>query len=258
VAEETQATPKQRSKFKKIVLWTFLVLCGGAVAIALYTWITLPNVTGLKTANPVSTSLMRLQAAEAAKKGIKIAARREWVAFDRVPEMLRKAVLVSEDANFYSHKGIDFEELKASIKQDIKERRFARGGSTITQQLAKNLYLSGSKTLWRKVTEALIARRLERALPKNRIFELYLNAIELGPNVFGVQAAARHWFGKDVGELTLEESVRLTAIIPRPLKSDPRTNDAWMKFKGRWIADTLFAVKALGDEDHRSLVAAFE
>jgi monofunctional glycosyltransferase len=258
VAEETQKALRPRSKLKRTILWTFLALLGIAAAIALYTWITLPDVSGLKTANPASTSLMRLQAAEAVKKGIRIAARQEWVAFDRIPEMLRKAVLVSEDAAFYTHKGIDFAELKESIKQDIRERRFVRGGSTITQQLAKNLYLSGDKTLWRKLKEMLIARRLERALSKNRIFTLYLNVIELGPNVFGVQAAARHWFGKDVGELTLEETVRLTAIIPRPLKSDPRANDAWMKFKGRWIADTLLAVKAIGDEEHRSLAGAFD
>ncbi len=247
-----------KSKRKAIVLRVFLVLAALTAALVLYTWITLPDVSGLKTANPASTSLMRLQAAEAAKKGIKIFARQEWVAFDRVPELMKKAVLISEDANFYSHKGIDFAELRESIRQDIRERRFVRGGSTITQQLAKNLYLSGDKTLWRKFTEALIARRLERALPKSRIFVLYLNVIELGPNVFGVQAASRHWFGKDVGELTLEEMVRLTAIIPRPLKSDPRINDAWMKFKGRWIADTLLAVKAIGDEDHQALVRAFE
>jgi monofunctional biosynthetic peptidoglycan transglycosylase len=201
---------------------------------------------------------MRFQAAAAAKKGIRLSAAHEWVAFDRIPEMLKKCVLVSEDAAFYSHKGIDFAELKESIKRDIKERRFVRGGSTITQQLAKNLYLSGSKTLWRKFTEFLIARRLERALPKNRIFALYLNVIELGPNVFGVQAAACHWFGKDVAELSLEEMVRLTAVIPRPRASDPRANDAWMKFKGRWIADTLLAVKTIGDEDHQALMRSFE
>jgi monofunctional glycosyltransferase len=247
-----------KSRRKKIILGVMLALAALAAALVFYTWITLPDVSGLKTADPASTSLMRLQAAAAAKRGIKISPRQEWVAFDRVPELLKKAVLVSEDAAFYSHKGIDFAEIKESIKRDIRERRFVRGGSTITQQLAKNLYLSGDKTLGRKLKEALIARRLERALSKNRIFALYLNVIELGPNVFGVQAASRHWFGKDVGELTLEEIVRLTAIIPRPLGSDPRTNDAWMKFKGRWIVDTLLAVAAISGEDHRSLAGAFD
>ena len=173
-------------------------------------------------------------------------------------ELLRKSVLVSEDASFYSHRGIDYAELKASIRQDLKEGRFARGGSTITQQLAKNLYLSTEKTFWRKIKELLIARRLEKALSKDRIFSLYLNVLELGPGIFGFQAAARYWFATDVDELTLEEIVRLTAIVPRPLKSDPRRNDGWMKFKGRWIADTLKAVKAITDEEYQSLVRSFE
>jgi monofunctional biosynthetic peptidoglycan transglycosylase len=247
-----------RTKRRKILLGTAAGIGLLLAAFALYTWLSLPDVSGLRTANPVSTSLMRLQAAQAAKKGLTLAVEKEWVPFDRIPEMLKKCVLVSEDANFYAHKGIDFAELKESIKRDIKERRFVRGGSTITQQLAKNLYLSAGKTLSRKLREALIARRLEKALSKDRIFALYLNLIELGPNVFGVQAAARRWFGKDVAELTLEEMVRLTAIIPRPRASDPRANDAWMKFKGRWIAETLIAVKAVGEDEGKALVAAFE
>jgi monofunctional biosynthetic peptidoglycan transglycosylase len=247
-----------RSKRWKILLSAAAAIGVLLAALTLHTWLTLPNVTGLRTTNPASTSLMRLQAAQAAKKGLKLTVAQEWVPFDQIPDMLKKCVLVSEDAAFYSHKGIDFAELKESIKRDIKERKFVRGGSTITQQLAKNLYLSGGKTLGRKLKEFLIARRLEKALSKDRIFALYLNLIEFGPNIFGVRAAARHWFGKDVSELSLEEMVRLTAIIPRPLLSDPRANDAWMKFKGRWIAETLGAVKAIGEDERRALEAAFE
>jgi monofunctional biosynthetic peptidoglycan transglycosylase len=258
VPDELIIAPKRKPGAKRIVRWTLLVLAALIAVFALITWLSLPDVSGLRTTDPASTSLMRLQAAQAAKKGIRFSVEHAWVAFDRIPDMLKKCVLVSEDASFYSHKGIDFAELKESIKRDIRERRFVRGGSTITQQLAKNLYLSGDKTLGRKLKEALIARRLERTLSKNRIFALYLNVIELGPHVFGVQAAARHWFGKDVADLSLEEIVRLTAIIPRPSSSDPRTNDAWMKFKGRWIAETLAAVKAIGEDESKALVAAFE
>ena len=258
MSDESQAAPKRKPGAKRILLRVLLILAALGAALVLYTWLSLPDVSGLKTANPASTSLMRLQAAEAAKKGMKISVRQEWVAFDRVPALLKKCVLVSEDAAFYSHKGIDFAEIRESIKRDIRERRIVRGGSTITQQLAKNLYLSADKTLGRKLREALIARRLEKALSKDRIFALYLNFIELGPNVFGVQAAAHHWFGKDVGELSLEEMVRLTAIIPRPRTSDPRANDAWMKFKGRWIAETLAAVKAIAEDEGKALVAAFD
>jgi monofunctional biosynthetic peptidoglycan transglycosylase len=237
------------------------VSAGILAAVAIFVLIvglTLPDVSELKTRNPVSTSLIRQREAEAKKAGRPFAVRPEWVAFENVPALLKKAVLVSEDAAFYEHKGIDFAELKVAIKEGMKEKRIVRGASTITQQLAKNLYLSTDKTFWRKLKEVWLARRLEKALPKNRIFALYLNLIEFGPGVFGVQAAARHWFGKNAADLTLEESVRLTAIIPRPLRSDPRTNDAWMKFKGKWIADTLKAVGAISPDEHASLVLSFE
>ncbi len=181
-----------------------------------------------------------------------------WIAWSRIPPLMKRCVLVSEDAAFYDHKGIDFAELRASIEKDLKEGRLARGGSTITQQLAKNLFLSTSKSLVRKLREALIARRLEKRLSKERIFHLYLNVIEWGPNVFGLQNAARHWFGKDAADLTLEEMVRLTAVIPRPLRSNPRKNDSWMRFKGRWIADTLQTVGDIGPGDHEALLRAFE
>ena len=257
-SEPASGKRRPRSRRRRIAFGAFCAAVAIVAAFALYTWLTLPDVSGLRTSDPATTSLMRLQAAQAAKKGIRLSVERAWVAFDRIPDMLKKCVLVSEDASFYSHKGIDFAELKESIKRDIRERRLVRGGSTITQQLAKNLYLSGGKTLGRKLKEFLIARRLEKALSKDRIFALYLNVIELGPHVFGVQAAARHWFGKDVADLSLEEMVRLTAIIPRPSSSDPRANDAWMKFKGRWIAETLAAVKAIGEDESKALVAAFE
>jgi monofunctional biosynthetic peptidoglycan transglycosylase len=201
---------------------------------------------------------MRQREAEAKKAGRPFVARREWTAFERIPDLFKKAVLVSEDAAFYEHNGIDFAELKVAIRQGIEEKRFVRGASTITQQLAKNIYLSTDRTLWRKLKEAWLARRLEKALPKNRIFSLYLNLIEFGPGVFGVQVAARHWFDKDAEGLTLEECVRLAAIIPRPLRSDPRSNDAWMRFKGKWIADTLEAVGAISSDEHDSLVLSFE
>jgi len=235
------------------------ILAAGAVvfaAFAAYLWLSLPDVSGLKTNNPETTSLIRQRQAEAGKKAASV--RLNWVAWSRIPPLMKRCVLVSEDAAFYDHKGIDFDELRASIEKDLKEGRLARGGSTITQQLAKNLYLSTSKSLIRKLREALIARRLEKHLSKERIFHLYLNVIEWGPNVFGLQNAARHWFGKDAADLTLEEMVRLTAVIPRPLRSDPRKNDGWMRFKGRWIADTLQTVGAIGPGDHEALLRAFE
>jgi monofunctional biosynthetic peptidoglycan transglycosylase len=250
-------TPLPRSRKKRIARTVLLLVVAVLAVSAAVLVLTLPDVSGLRTTNPASTSLIRLRQAQAGTNKAAASIRIDWIAFDRIPALFKKCVLVSEDASFYDHRGIDFVELKASIERDIKEGRLARGGSTITQQLAKNLYLSTEKSFIRKIREALIARRLEKHLTKDRIFHLYLNVIEFGPRVFGVQAAARHWFGKDAGELTLEEMVRLAAIIPRPLRTDPRTNDGWMKFKGRWIADTLKTVGAIGPEDHLTLIQAF-
>jgi monofunctional biosynthetic peptidoglycan transglycosylase len=255
---DRKRTPLPRSRKKRIARTVLLLVAAGLAVSAAVLVLTLPDVSGLRTTNPSSTSLLRLRLAQAGTIKPEVSVRIDWVAFDRIPALFKKCVLVSEDASFYDHKGIDFVEMRASINRDIQEGRLARGGSTITQQLAKNLYLSTEKSIIRKIREALIARRLEKYLTKDRIFHLYLNVIEFGPRIFGVRAAAGHWFGKDVGDLSIEEMVRLAAIIPRPLRTDPRTNDAWMKFKGRWIADTLKIVGAIGPEDHQALVQAFQ
>lgn len=246
---------KTRGRLRRLLV-RFAALAGLALAgLGVYLWLTLPDVSTLRTGNPASTSLMRLRETQARTAGRAYRLRQEWVPFDRIPRLLGTAVRVAEDASFYDHQGIDVHELWESLKRNLDEGRAARGGSTITQQLAKNLYLSTEKTLWRKLREVLIARRLERALPKNRIFSLYLNVIELGPGVFGVQAAARHWFGRDVGALDLDQIVRLTAIIPRPLRADPRGDGAWLKARRRWILDTLLAVKAIDEPAHRAAAA---
>jgi monofunctional biosynthetic peptidoglycan transglycosylase len=256
VAGQKRRSSRKRSR--RILIRAILIAVAAAAAFSIWTWLSLPDVSGLKARNPQTTSLIRFRAEQAKRAGKTFSSHLEWTAFDRFPDLLKRSILVSEDASFYSHRGIDYTELKASIRQNLKEKRFARGGSTITQQLAKNLYLSTEKTFGRKIKEFLIARRLEMALSKDRIFSLYLNVIELGPGVFGFPAAARFWFGKDVGELSLEEIVRLTAIIPRPLKSDPRRNDGWMRFKGRWIADTLASVEAITDAEREALIRSFE
>jgi len=162
--------PKKRKYFFRLLLLILAAAAAGG-----WMLLTLPDVTSLKTENPKTTSLMKLREYQARRAGRNFVASQDWVDFEGIPELLKKSVLVSEDASFYWHKGIDYEELKASIRKDIRERRFARGGSTITQQLAKNLFLSTRKTPWRKLREILIARRLENSLSKDRIFGLLFN-----------------------------------------------------------------------------------
>ncbi len=144
-----------------------------------------------------------------------------WTPLDNAPEYLQQAVIVAEDFNFYHHRGFDWFELWEAVKKDIEEGRLARGASTISQQLAKNLFLSREKTLSRKSKEVILARRLENTLSKQRILELYLNVVELGPMVYSIGHAADYYFEKSPAELTLRESTFLVAMLPGPRVYDP-------------------------------------
>ena len=139
----------------------------------------------------------------------------------RMSPHLQRAVLVAEDASFYRHQGFDWEGLKEAVTRNWEKGALRRGGSTITQQLAKNLYLSSEKSLLRKAHEALLARELERRLTKKRILELYLNVVEWGEGIYGAEAAARHHFGTSAGDLTPDEAALLAAMLPSPRRYDP-------------------------------------
>jgi len=246
------------AKRRKLWRWLLPIAVLTPVAVTAYILLTLPDVSDLKTNNPSSTAFMRSRQEEARRKGRTILIQKEWVDFAGIPKLLKEAVRITEDASFYWHKGIDFEEIRESIKRDIREKRFARGGSTITQQLAKNIFLSPSKNPLRKVREYFIAKRMEKALGKERIFTLYLNLIELGPGIFGVQAASRHYFGRDVSELSVEEIVRLTAIIPRPVTTDPLGSKKWLNWRCRMILGKLKLYKKIDEDEYRSLIEKFQ
>jgi monofunctional biosynthetic peptidoglycan transglycosylase len=164
-----------------------------------------------------------------------------WVRYERISPHLRKAVLLAEDASFYQHEGLDFYEIKESIRKDLRTRRFSRGGSTITQQLAKNLWLGEQKTIGRKIEEVVLAIRLERALSKKRILELYLNLIEWGDGVYGAEAAARRWFGKGAADLTVRESAILAGMIPNPRRWNPDRVGAGITWRTRTVLRRLRA-----------------
>jgi len=146
----------------------------------------------------------------------------DWVPYGAISENLKKAILINEDAGFFSHKGVDLDELKAALKKDWETLSFSRGGSTITMQLAKNLYLNPSKNPLRKIKEIVIAWQLEQALSKRRIFEIYLNIVEWGRNVYGAEAAARFYFGKSAATLDPLEAATLAALVPSPRSSKER------------------------------------
>jgi monofunctional biosynthetic peptidoglycan transglycosylase len=222
-------------RFKTIVLYTTLSAVVACIIFPLHIYLNLPDVTYLKNINPRVTALMQLRKEHTEAHGKKYDISQNWVSFQTIPDLLKKAVRISEDAAFYEHKGIDFEELKESIKKNFEKGMLVRGGSTITQQLAKNLFLSPEKSFLRKIKEYFIAKRLEDELSKDRIFDLYLNVIELGPGIFGVEAASQHYFNKSVQNLNIKEIVRLTAIIPRALTVNPTQDSKWLKWKVEWI-----------------------
>jgi monofunctional biosynthetic peptidoglycan transglycosylase len=174
------------------------VLAGiGAVAFGVlsYVYLTLPDVRVLATSNPTTTAFMELREQEAADAGRPVKRVHRWVPYSRISINLRRAVLAAEDSAFFDHEGIDIAEIKKSIQTSIEEGKSLRGASTITQQLAKNLYLSPSRDPLRKVRELMITWRLEAALSKARIFEIYLNVIEWGDLIWGADAASRTYFG---------------------------------------------------------------
>ena len=228
-------------------------LVGGTLLI----YLGLPDVSDLMTNNPRTTALMLQRFREAKQSQANLIIRQRWVSFDEIPTLFKDTIRVTEDAGFYQHQGVDLTELKAAIKKNWQKGQFVRGASTITQQLAKNLYLTTDKSIVRKVKELLITLRLEKRLSKNRIFDLYLNVIEFGPGIFGVQAAARHFFDKDVSQLNIEEMVRLTAVIPKPLKETPTGNSSWIKWKAGWILDTLRRYKYIDQNEYQVVKAKF-
>ena len=185
-------------------------------ACAAYIYLSLPDVRVLRTHNPSTTAFMELRAREASSRGQTPRRLQRWVPYSRISPNLTRAVLVAEDGKFWQHDGVDYEQLREAMEVNVERMEFVRGASTITQQLAKNLYLSPSKNPLRKLRELLIARRLEAELSKRRILEIYLNVIEWGNGVYGAEAAARHYFGTSAAQLTPEEAALLAAAIVNP------------------------------------------
>jgi monofunctional biosynthetic peptidoglycan transglycosylase len=179
------------------------------------------EVRALARTNPGVTSLMRQREREARKKGRPVRRVQAWVPISQVSRHLIHAVLASEDQKFFGHEGVDWEAIKKSVEADRARGRFVRGGSTITQQLAKNLFFTTDKTLTRKLRELVAARWLEEDLGKKRILELYLNVIEWGDGIYGCEAAARRYYGKPPSNLEPAEAAGLAAMIPNPRRINP-------------------------------------
>jgi monofunctional glycosyltransferase len=203
-------------------LRTVVVLVSLAVA-AMAAWeaLTWPDVAALARRNPTTTAFIERYRARQRAAGHDDRVQRVWVAHGAIAPSLKRAVLVGEDINFYAHRGFDFGEIRLALSKAIDDGAPPRGASTLTQQLAKNLWLSPSRSPLRKLEEAALTWQLERTLTKRRIFELYLNVAEFGPGLYGVEAASRRYFGKPAAALTDDEAAELAASLPSPTTWHP-------------------------------------
>lgn len=213
-----KSTAQVRSPLKVFLIVGLCFTVGGVL---LFWLLVMPDVSALRASNPKVTALMEARQAQAGAQGRTLESRWVWVPLTRISPYLRKAVVTAEDASFFTHEGFDWEGIKDAALYNLEAGEFKRGGSTITQQLAKNLYLSSERSLLRKAREILITRSLEHHLTKERILELYLNVAEWGKGIYGAEAAARHHFKKSSHALTADEAAWLAAMLPSPRRYDP-------------------------------------
>lgn len=193
--------------------------------------------------SPESTAFMRsrLERLREERPGARLQYR--WVSYEAISPALKRAVIAAEDARFLEHDGFDWEGIRKAYEKNIREGELVAGGSTITQQLAKNLFLSGERTWWRKGQEAAITLMLEIIMDKRRIYELYLNVIEWGDGVFGAEAAARHHFGIAAAELSPEQAARMAAMVPSPRRYSPGRTTAYLQRRTQTLLARMNAVR---------------
>jgi monofunctional biosynthetic peptidoglycan transglycosylase len=216
-----------------------LILLAALLAWLAFEFVTFPDVTELKSAPPKTTAFMELRRKELRAAGKSDALEWRWVPYARISPYLRRGVLVAEDNSFYEHKGVDTEGMKEALEKNLKKRRLTSGGSTITQQLAKNLYLSPSRNPLRKIREYFIARSLEKHLTKKRILEIYLNVVEMGERVYGAEAASRHYFDKSASSLTTREAALLAGCLPNPRVMNPGSPNKRLRARQRMILSRM-------------------
>lgn len=179
--------------------------------------------------NPESTAFMRARLEILQQDNPKARLRQQWVPYQRISGHLKRAIVAAEDAKFVSHNGFDWDGIQKAYEKNLREGEIVAGGSTITQQLAKNLFFSGERTWWRKAQEAVVAVMIETVMSKRRILEIYLNVIEWGEGVFGAEAAARHHYGITAAGLSPEQAARLAAVVPSPRRYGPASDTAYLQ-----------------------------
>ena len=219
-------------KLGRFLGWVALGLAGIFLAVQLSF---LVRVWWWRDHNPQATAFMEASLERLRVKRPDAKLRQVWVPYDRISPSLKRAVVAAEDARFAEHEGFDWDAIEKALEKNRKKGKVVSGASTISQQLAKNLFLSADRTPWRKGQEALITVMIEQVMDKRRILEIYLNVIEWGEGVFGAEAAARHYYGTSASALGPEASARLAAMVPNPRFYDRNRNTAWLSRKTQMI-----------------------
>ena len=215
--------------FFKILLLVFIIILADILR-----YFIAPDVSFLKKNNPMPTAFMEYREAQWADENRDMKITQKWLGIKQISPNLIKAVLIGEDDGFYKHDGFDVKGMENALERSIKNGTLA-GGSTISQQLSKNLYLSPSKNPIRKIKEAIITYRIEHALSKRRILEIYLNVAEWGDGIFGIEAASRHYYGKSAKNLSGQEAAHLASILPNPIKYSPIGDQKYVMYRSKII-----------------------
>ena len=201
---------------KLVLRWSARTLLLFIAVVVIYQFWLFGNVVWWVRFNPSTSAFMDTRLAVLQEKNPEAELRHKWVPYERISIHLKRALIAAEDARFLDHDGFDWEAIQKAYEKNVRRGKVVAGGSTISQQLAKNLFLSGRRTPWRKGQEALITIMIETVMSKRRIFEIYLNIIEWGDGVFGAEAAARHYFRTSATYLDAEQAARLAAMVPKP------------------------------------------
>lgn len=228
-----------------VSLWKGFCYAAGTAAagLAIYEFWFFAQILYWVDHNPATTNVMNVRLDALRKKNAQAVLEHKWKPYGRISNDLKRAIIVAEDAKFLEHDGFDWEGIQRAMAKNQRRGKIIAGGSTITQQLAKNLFLSGERSLMRKGQEAVLASMLEATMSKRRILEIYLNVVEWGDNVFGAEAAARYYFGVSAADLAPEQAARLAAMLPRPRYYERYRDSTYLASYSESILEQMYAAQ---------------